>query len=368
MLTLVSFGLMMYSVVSFELHAKKPIDEDYPLPLVPFNLLCVNGTDTKECGTDTFYRSTVMVKSMGDPPRSYDKALRESPYRTTDDTEAVLSFVCCFSGVGLGLDTSNFVSKLAKRSKNKPYVIWIERPHRWVYSQELTSREDVIFFGYDMRDYALGDHDAPRFPGFTILPPLKISFLIQKCPSEKKYYLSFKGKNNSGLHGTSAIRGNLQTAWESYKADKTKNIYFKLTGKNDNSGNTGPSFLELMNTTFALAPRGHFRWSFRFGEILQRSAIPVVMSDGWVLPFSDLIDWTKGAVVLEESLAEQGFDKIVERLSKIDAHKIQAMQDYICHVLPKYLSTFDILAKTLIAAAMRAAEKERGANFVGKTL
>jgi len=51
----------------------------------------------------------------------------------------------------------------------------------------------------------------------------------------------------------------------------------------------------LRNATFGLVPRGHSRFSYRFLEVLDHGAVPVVVSDGWRLPFDDIIDWAGAA-------------------------------------------------------------------------
>lgn len=51
----------------------------------------------------------------------------------------------------------------------------------------------------------------------------------------------------------------------------------------------------LRNATFGLVPRGHSRFSYRFLEILDHGAVPVIISDGWRLPFDDIIDWAGAA-------------------------------------------------------------------------
>ena len=55
---------------------------------------------------------------------------------------------------------------------------------------------------------------------------------------------------------------------------------------------------------FVVAPRGHALHSSRLLEALAVGAVPVVVSDGWVLPFEhDGLDWTRLALRVPQSHA-----------------------------------------------------------------
>merc|ERR1712019_10190 len=63
-------------------------------------------------------------------------------------------------------------------------------------------------------------------------------------------------------------------------------------------------YLDLVaNTTFSLQLRGHRRWLLRtFGEMCL-CAVPVILSDGWDLPYDNIIDWPSASIQLSEELA-----------------------------------------------------------------
>ncbi|XP_033925185.1 exostosin-like 1 isoform X3 [Melopsittacus undulatus] len=161
-------------------------------------------------------------------------------------------------------------------------------------------------------------------PGFDISIPLfpkdhpqrggERGWLYQdSVPPKKKYLLVFKGKRyltgigsgtRNALHhihnGKDII--SLTTCkhgkdWERHKdtrCDKDNVNYEKF------------DYQELLhNSTFCIVPRGRRLGSFRFLEALQAACIPVLLSDGWELPFAEAIDWGKAAVVGNEKLLLQ---------------------------------------------------------------
>ena len=73
---------------------------------------------------------------------------------------------------------------------------------------------------------------------------------------------------------------------------------------------TKDNFLNLlMKSEFFGAPRGDCLYSVRFSEILSSGAIPVVYSDGWVLPYNrDVVDWSEVAVLLPQLRVNETLD------------------------------------------------------------
>jgi len=56
----------------------------------------------------------------------------------------------------------------------------------------------------------------------------------------------------------------------------------------------------MARSIFSLCPAGYGRWSFRLVEALLSGSIPILLSDGYVLPFGDTIDWNKYCYIMEE--------------------------------------------------------------------
>jgi hypothetical protein len=93
----------------------------------------------------------------------------------------------------------------------------------------------------------------------------------------------------------------------------------------------------MARSVFTLCPAGYGRWSFRFIEALLNGSIPILVSDEYVLPFGDKIDWSKYCYVVEEHhlfgltdfIHRLSIDEIAEKQKNIARDKHIFEKDFI---------------------------------------
>ncbi|XP_026087827.1 exostosin-1b-like [Carassius auratus] len=100
----------------------------------------------------------------------------------------------------------------------------------------------------------------------------------------------------------------------------------------------------LHNSTFCLVPRGRRLGSFRFLEALQAACVPVMLSNGWELPFSEVIDWNTAAVIGDERLLLQ----IPSTVRSIHQDKILALRQQTQFLWEAYFSSVEKIVLTTL--------------------
>lgn len=105
-------------------------------------------------------------------------------------------------------------------------------------------------------------------------------------------------------------------------------------------------FDDLMrNSDFCLTPRGRRLGSFRFLESLSYDCIPVVLSDGWVWPFDELIDWSEVSIQFIEDLIFH----VPDMLRDIESHVVDQMHKNCRTYYQKYFSTTKKIVMTTLS-------------------
>uniref|UniRef100_A0A8C6T471 Exostosin glycosyltransferase 1b n=1 Tax=Neogobius melanostomus TaxID=47308 RepID=A0A8C6T471_9GOBI len=171
-------------------------------------------------------------------------------------------------------------------------------------------------------------------------------------PPFRKYMLVFKGKRyltgigsdtrNALYHVHNAEDVVLLTTckhgkdWKKHKdarCDKDNAEYDKYDYKE-----------MLHNSTFCLVPRGRRLGSFRFLEALQAACVPVMLSNGWELPFSEIIDWKTAAVIGDERLLLQ----IPTTVRSIHQDKILSLRQQTQFLWEAYFSSVEKIVLTTL--------------------
>jgi len=180
-------------------------------------------------------------------------------------------------------------------------------------------------------------------------------------PAGKPVHLTAKQKSDiknckeGARHFLMTFAGNFR--------DKTRKKLKKLHNGKDVLILKRPQLTEYINGTFedmlasskfGAAPRGDNKFSYRFTEVLSAGAIPVVHSDGWVLPFRpELVDWSECAV----HIPEQNVSYTLEILAKIDDKQRCKMRQRCYEIYQKYMRTHEGTVAGVIAGLELVANK-----------
>jgi hypothetical protein len=146
----------------------------------------------------------------------------------------------------------------------------------------------------------------------------------------------------------------------SFKADcknhKDKNLAEDQKSESEKKHCGAGEYEELMmNTDFAFVVRGDNLYSYRFLEVLSAGAIPVVFSDGWTLPFHEVIDYAQFTVVIHEKEWATAMDVI----RNITPARVCAMRKEVRRAYKAYFATFDAQLETFMTVFdWRAARKK----------
>ncbi|KAL9875690.1 exostosin glycosyltransferase 1 ttv isoform 4-T6 [Glossina fuscipes fuscipes] len=318
------------------------------------------------------------LNSLGaSPPISsnYQKiitAIQESRYYTTDPRRA-----CIFV---LGIDTldrdslsEDYVRNVPSRLARLSY--WNNGKNHVIFNLYSGTWPDYVenSLGFDTGEAILAKASMSvqqLRPGFDISIPLfHKQFPLRagstglavsmNFPLNKKYLLAFKGKRY--VHGIGS---------------ETRNTLFHLHNSRDiilvTTCRHGKSWRELqdarcdednreydrydyeallLNSTFCLVPRGRRLGSFRFLEALQSGCIPVLLSNGWVLPFESKIDWKQAAVWADERLLLQVPDVVRslsdERIFSLRQQTQVLWERYFGSIEKIIFTTFEIIRERL---------------------
>ncbi|XP_069335706.1 exostosin-like 1 [Eulemur rufifrons] len=100
----------------------------------------------------------------------------------------------------------------------------------------------------------------------------------------------------------------------------------------------------LPNATFCLISGQPADASLRFLQALQAGCIPVLLSPRWELPFSEVIDWTKAAIVADERLPLQ----VLAALQEMPPARVLALRQQTQFLWDAYFSSVEKVIHTML--------------------
>lgn len=116
------------------------------------------------------------------------------------------------------------------------------------------------------------------------------------------------------------------------------------------AGRTDADYEALIDrSVFSFVPRGDALFSYRLLEVMARGSIPVILSDGWVLPFDRSVDWPSFSV----SVHQEAVPEIPRLLAAFTPDEIDRLRTNAADAYRRLFADLDRIADGLLAEADR---------------
>ena len=257
------------------------------------------------------------------PSSSYSKiigAIRDSKFYTASAEEACV-FVLSLDTLDRDSLSQDFVRNMQSRLERLDYwrnglnhIVFNLYSGTWPnYTEDLgfnTGKAILAKASISTENYRAGfDISLPLFHKHHPEKGGAQGFLkSNNFPVSNKYLVAFKGKRY--VHGIGSDTRN--SLHHLHNGEEVVMVTTCKHGKNwremmderceeDNAEYDKWDYENLLsNSTFCLVPRGRRLGSFRFLETLQAGCLPVILSNGWQLPFDEVIDWSSASFSIDE--------------------------------------------------------------------
>ncbi|KRY51515.1 Exostosin-1b [Trichinella britovi] len=248
--------------------------------------------------------------------------LRQSKYFTDDPDQACL-FVLSYDTLSRDSLSAEYVENMNAKIKSLPKNLWNNGMNHLIFNlySGTWPDYDLTELGFEPGQAILAkasfstrhyrSHFDISLALFHDILPLRglnatdVENVDLNWPrSNWSYTLVFKGKRyvfgigsetRNALYHLHNAKDIIMLTTCKHGKDWMKNQDERCSIDNDLYDNW--NYEELMaNSKFCLVPRGRRLGSFRFLEALEKGCIPVILSNDWVLPFSEVIDWDQAVV------------------------------------------------------------------------
>ena len=119
------------------------------------------------------------------------------------------------------------------------------------------------------------------------------------------------------------------------------------------NGASDGAYEELLDRSlFSFVPRGDALFSYRLLEAMARGSIPVILADGWVLPFDRLLDWDAIALRVHHDAVAQ----IPDILRSLRQDEIERRQACVRRAYAERFCGLGAIVEAMLAEAERVLE------------
>lgn len=325
---------------------------------------CFDFTLCKKNGFKVYVYPQQKGEKIAESYQNILAAIEGSRFYTSDPSQACL-FVLSLDTLDRDQLSPQYVHNL--RSKVQSLHLWNNGRNHLIfnlYSGTWPDYTEDVGFDIGQAMLAKASISTENFrPNFDVSIPLfskdhprtggERGFLkFNTIPPLRKYMLVFKGKRY--LTGIGSDTRNAL-----YHVHNGEDVLLLTTCKHgkdwqkhkdsrcdrDNTEYEKYDYREMLhNATFCLVPRGRRLGSFRFLEALQAACVPVMLSNGWELPFSEVINWNQAAVIGDERLLLQ----IPSTIRSIHQDKILALRQQTQFLWEAYFSSVEKIVLTTL--------------------
>lgn len=304
--------------------------------------------------------------------------LRESSYYTEDPKSACL-FVLNLDTLDRDFLSSEYVKHLPEKLKKLRH--WnFGRNHLIfnIFSGTYPDYSEKVDFPYGHAILAKSSMSTEYYRnGYDISLPLipkkhqekgkqpgVVTTTGNLFPIKRKYLLIFKGKRYLWGLG-SETRNSLHHLHNGQdiimlttcKHGKFWDLYMDNRCLKDNALYDKYDYSRLiLNSTFCLVPRGRRLGSFRFLESLQAGCIPISLSNGFVLPFQEVIDWKKAVITCDERQLFQ-LPHVLRNVADDDILSLRAHSQFLWE---QYFSSIEKVVTTSIEIIRSRIQRTHG--------